>query len=149
MMRRPPIATRTYTRFPYPTRFRSLTILHGDDHRALGARLADRATLDVAREDDMRRLAHDLVLMDMAERPVVVLLGFEIIQAAGRVIGVALPACQRGVQHPDIEVMLRSGGIRSEEHTSELQSLMRISYAVFCFKKNMTQLSIVLYTIIV
>src|SRR3546814_4541660 len=32
-------------------------------------------------------------------------------------------------------------GIRSEEHTSELQSLMRISYAVFCLKKkkNMTE----------
>src|SRR3546814_7768222 len=29
-------------------------------------------------------------------------------------------------------------GIRSEEHTSELQSLMRISYAVFCLKKNKT-----------
>src|SRR3546814_7822587 len=28
---------------------------------------------------------------------------------------------------------------RSEEHTSELQSLMRISYAVFCLKKKMTQ----------
>src|SRR3546814_4973255 len=28
---------------------------------------------------------------------------------------------------------------RSEEHTSELQSLMRISYAVFCLKKNITQ----------
>src|SRR3546814_5345181 len=28
---------------------------------------------------------------------------------------------------------------RSEEHTSELQSLMRISYAVFCLKKNTTQ----------
>src|SRR3546814_965982 len=28
------------------------------------------------------------------------------------------------------------GKIRSEEHTSELQSLMRISYAVFCLKKN-------------
>src|SRR3546814_9115798 len=27
-------------------------------------------------------------------------------------------------------------GIRSEEHTSELQSLMRISYAVFCLQKN-------------
>src|SRR3546814_2837540 len=27
-------------------------------------------------------------------------------------------------------------GSRSEEHTSELQSLMRISYAVFCLKKN-------------
>src|SRR3546814_3846587 len=29
-----------------------------------------------------------------------------------------------------------SGGVRSEEHTSELQSLMRISYAVFCLKKK-------------
>src|SRR3546814_9042731 len=31
--------------------------------------------------------------------------------------------------------------IRSEEHTSELQSLMRISYAVFCLKKKNTQIS--------
>src|SRR3546814_8877766 len=30
-------------------------------------------------------------------------------------------------------------GVRSEEHTSELQSLMRISYAVFCLKKKKTQ----------
>src|SRR3546814_9545343 len=30
-------------------------------------------------------------------------------------------------------------GIRSEEHTSELQSLMRISYAVFCLKKKKKQ----------
>src|SRR3546814_10778980 len=30
----------------------------------------------------------------------------------------------------------RIGGVRSEEHTSELQSLMRISYAVFCLKKK-------------
>src|SRR3546814_3996721 len=30
------------------------------------------------------------------------------------------------------------GGSRSEEHTSELQSLMRISYAVFCLKKKKT-----------
>src|SRR3546814_1677875 len=29
-------------------------------------------------------------------------------------------------------------GVRSEEHTSELQSLMRISYAVFCLKKKTT-----------
>src|SRR3546814_7330870 len=29
-----------------------------------------------------------------------------------------------------------AGNSRSEEHTSELQSLMRISYAVFCLKKN-------------
>src|SRR3546814_1361371 len=31
---------------------------------------------------------------------------------------------------------------RSEEHTSELQSLMRISYAVFCLKKKQTQYNI-------
>src|SRR3546814_5179601 len=34
---------------------------------------------------------------------------------------------------------LESLNLRSEEHTSELQSLMRISYAVFCLKKKKTQ----------
>src|SRR3546814_8359412 len=34
--------------------------------------------------------------------------------------------------------LLPGGGARSEEHTSELQSLMRISYAVFCLKKKKT-----------
>src|SRR3546814_8233966 len=34
--------------------------------------------------------------------------------------------------------LLFEGGLRSEEHTSELQSLMRISYAVFCLKKKKT-----------
>src|SRR3546814_7682681 len=33
-------------------------------------------------------------------------------------------------------VQATSGGARSEEHTSELQSLMRISYAVFCLQKK-------------
>src|SRR3546814_6745762 len=33
-------------------------------------------------------------------------------------------------------VFIPLAGIRSEEHTSELQSLMRISYAVFCLKKK-------------
>src|SRR3546814_2382426 len=63
---------------------------------------------------------------------------------------------ERGIEQPPI-VSLASGGrrpqgmiecmlthepvrlprrMRSEEHTSELQSLMRISYAVFCLKKN-------------
>src|SRR3546814_8453774 len=32
--------------------------------------------------------------------------------------------------------LARTGVVRSEEHTSELQSLMRISYAVFCLKKK-------------
>src|SRR3546814_8658612 len=38
------------------------------------------------------------------------------------------------VRQPDIDQR-----IRSEEHTSELQSLMRISYAVFCLKKKNTK----------
>src|SRR3546814_6735454 len=38
------------------------------------------------------------------------------------------------------EVIVAGGGrFRSEEHTSELQSLMRISYAVFCLKKKKKQ----------
>src|SRR3546814_10611675 len=34
-------------------------------------------------------------------------------------------------------------GVRSEEHTSELQSLMRISYAVFCLKKKTKILQVI------
>src|SRR3546814_1375254 len=34
----------------------------------------------------------------------------------------------------------RNGTLRSEEHTSELQSLMRISYAVFCLKKKKSKI---------
>src|SRR3546814_5300721 len=40
----------------------------------------------------------------------------------------------------DREIFFQRQG-RSEEHTSELQSLMRISYAVFCFKKKNTELN--------
>src|SRR3546814_6300222 len=36
----------------------------------------------------------------------------------------------------EVDVGRKVGNIRSEEHTSELQSLMRISYAVFCLKKK-------------
>src|SRR3546814_6893401 len=39
---------------------------------------------------------------------------------------------------PDFGVIARTAADRSEEHTSELQSLMRISYAVFCLKKKKT-----------
>src|SRR3546814_1696784 len=40
---------------------------------------------------------------------------------------------------PEPGQALRRGPRRSEEHTSELQSLMRISYAVFCLKKKKNQ----------
>src|SRR3546814_10256862 len=39
----------------------------------------------------------------------------------------------------DGQLLGRIAAIRSEEHTSELQSLMRISYAVFCLKKKKTK----------
>src|SRR3546814_5011653 len=42
---------------------------------------------------------------------------------------------QRVQPEPLLEALLK---LRSEEHTSELQSLMRISYAVFCLKKKRT-----------
>src|SRR3546814_7146637 len=43
-------------------------------------------------------------------------------------------AVQRGDEH-----VAARDRLRSEEHTSELQSLMRISYAVFCLKKKKTK----------
>src|SRR3546814_6226182 len=70
-------------------------------------------------------------------------------QHAGQSFGAAIPAAitpefvreeiARGraiipanINHPEVEPM----ALRSEEHTSELQSLMRLSYAVFCLKKQ-------------
>src|SRR3546814_5780785 len=47
-----------------------------------------------------------------------------------------LPAA--GLVSTMIAALARTPLIRSEEHTSELQSLMRISYAVFCLKKKKT-----------
>src|SRR3546814_7791425 len=53
-------------------------------------------------------------------------------------IGTANPP---GHREAAVGQMLEKGqfGERSEEHTSELQSLMRISYAVFCLKKKKTK----------
>src|SRR3546814_10487027 len=56
-------------------------------------------------------------------------------------------------QRPDgaVAALFREHRIRSEEHTSELQSLMRISYAVFCLKKKRTtdtQINHIAYTTI-
>src|SRR3546814_3515808 len=55
----------------------------------------------------------------------------------------------RGLTAGDVVAALRAQNVqvasgvlnRSEEHTSELQSLMRISYAVFCLKKKKSQLT--------
>src|SRR3546814_4953048 len=62
-----------------------------------------------------------------------------------RDLGPPLPGCggEGGPVHSEREQHRNGGGAdrqlglqRSEEHTSELQSLMRISYAVFCLKKK-------------
>src|SRR3546814_2974207 len=52
---------------------------------------------------------------------------FPILRSASRSLSPAYPPSAK---------TCRSHGKRSEEHTSELQSLMRISYAVFCLKKK-------------
>src|SRR3546814_5053113 len=70
-------------------------------------------------------------------------------RSADRVAGPAAPARDRNqnlegrVAVPRPPAMARP---RSEEHTSELQSLMRISYAVFCLKKKNTKLTTSLLT---
>src|SRR3546814_3131270 len=57
--------------------------------------------------------------------------GGEVI-AAGRARVMRVEDCDPGFRLIDV---------RSEEHTSELQSLMRISYAVFCLKKKKQELN--------
>src|SRR3546814_2556060 len=59
----------------------------------------------------------------------------EVLQAAGRAI-----QARAGREDVQTRIVVKHLG-RSEEHTSELQSLMRISYAVFCLKTNTRQKS--------
>src|SRR3546814_7122035 len=54
--------------------------------------------------------------------------------------GVVLADRMAAIDHDlDVQAVALEQQIRSEEHTSELQSLMRISYAVFCLKKKNTK----------
>src|SRR3546814_2294444 len=58
-------------------------------------------------------------------------------QLAHQQIGIFLPALLLGDVDADADQDRIVGAhVRSEEHTSELQSLMRISYAVFCLKNK-------------
>src|SRR3546814_2972951 len=121
MIRRPPRSTRTDTLFPYTTLFRSASSIA----RAAGgarARLLGALNLSGRRHDFLSsERIFALQVIDL-----------EAIDPKGdRDEQVAEPQPGRPArrQHP---------GGRSEEHTSELQSLMRISYAVFCLKKKNT-----------
>src|SRR3546814_5500181 len=115
MIRRPPRSTRTVTLFPYPTLFRSE---EGPPEYVWSA-LDD---LQVARIDHGIRAIEDPDLMVELARRKVPLTVCPLSNLRLCVVGDM-------TAHP-----LK----RSEEHTSELQSLMRISYAVFCLKKKNT-----------
>src|SRR3546814_7685165 len=114
MVRRPPRSTRTDTLFPYPTLFRSLAALPAI---ALFAQLPERIG------DTGQRGNHDQHTGAFGT-------------AAGNQFTDVLPVRQRGDAGA---AELHHDPGRSEEHTSELQSLMRISYAVFCLKKKKTK----------
>src|SRR3546814_3656299 len=109
MIRRPPRSTRTDTLFPYTTLFRSQV------------ETVDSYALEVSENALNKMRAYD---------------------APGSVYHSLAKALREAIRvDPDPEYfkrihMLRIKFERSEEHTSELQSLMRISYAVFCLKKK-------------
>src|SRR3546814_9309130 len=117
MIRRPPRSTRTDTLFPYTTLFRSgfgverrSGFVEQQQRRAAQQRARDRDALSLPARKPGTAFAHE---------------GIETLrQLAQKFLGIG-GACGR----PE----------RSEEHTSELQSLMRNSYAVFCLKKKRTQ----------
>src|SRR3546814_1658817 len=99
---------------------------------------------EAQRPDDVRGRAQQHLALDqrLAHQPELVVL--EITQAAVDKLGarrgggageVALFAKQHG-EAAARRIPGDAGTVRPEEHTSELQSLMRISYAVFCLKKK-------------
>src|SRR3546814_20360988 len=123
MLRRPPRFTRTDTPFPYTTLFRSLN----EPLTSIG--LAPRATLpamgNCSGPRGTGRPACESQWLDGRAQwsvlgdPACWCSPGGFVQGTPRAAGTAF--CARQVP-------------RSEEHTSELQSLMRISYAVFCLK---------------
>src|SRR3546814_2437673 len=110
MNRRPPISTRTDTLFPYTTLFRSPV------NRRRRARMRE----NIGQGDAENNLRDPTVREHEAER--------------GQRVSNPKPGDKAEIGGDARAV----GEDRSEEHTSELQSLMRNSYAVFCLKKTIT-----------
>src|SRR3546814_8203972 len=123
MIRRPPRSTRTDTLFPYTTLFRSA--------RPQRERVAQLPLLNQRRTAPMktcRKIAAGLLLLTAALPAV-----------ASAHPPIAAEAAAANFEQDRADILAMAGNYRvsrSEEHTSELQSLMRISYAVFCLKKK-------------
>src|SRR3546814_6055916 len=120
MVRRPPRSTRTDTLFPYTTLFRSAGSTGAGGGAGVGggvAWVAQAASASGTRTTDSRN----------ARR----IIGARLSRT---VIGLPRVAAPRALVFST--GMTKSTARRSEEHTSELQSLMRTSYAVFCLKKK-------------
>src|SRR3546814_2309327 len=116
MIRRPPRSTRTDTLFPYTTLFRS-TVRKADptfEAAIASFRIAAVLVLDLG-----------LLLAAKSERAVL-----------DQHLHILLIQAGKFGRYTDF--LVRLAELRSEEHTSELQSLMRLSYAVFCLKKKKT-----------
>src|SRR3546814_6666249 len=127
MIRRPPRSTRTDTLFPDTTRFRSVD--HFD-----AVFLEMRRGTDTGEHQDLGRADRscgedDLAPRDGAPRPLAGAVG-----DADGALALEDHPFDVGVGDDGEVGTLARRAQRSEEHTSELQSLMRISYAVFCLK---------------
>src|SRR3546814_7486407 len=126
MILRPPVSTRTDILFPVPKLFRSGAD-GGED-----LRMRQRRPLRVSRPRLQLQAEGGALLQ--ADRSVgkgadAQLRPLQVGHHRNRPAGLGLQAAH------DVEAFLMVG-VRSEEHTSELQSLMRISYAVLCLKKK-------------
>src|SRR3546814_8358869 len=132
MIRPPPRSTRTDTLFPYTTLFRSIERIGGSRgtlYIYVGSKLELFETIVREEADRFSKTLDDAFAMgadDMAlEEATQKLLDLAQSEDA---IGLLRMVIAERQKYPQIG--------RSEEHTSELQSLMRISYAVFCLKKK-------------
>src|SRR3546814_1352428 len=122
MIRRPPRSTRTDTRFPYTTLFRSDQALP----RACRHRVVDRV-------EGEERVARKIELGDQPGREGRAEEGQVDVGRPPRV-RMVLPGIGARLDRlePVPSFGVGDGPARSEEHTSELQSLMSMSYAVLC-----------------
>src|SRR3546814_962512 len=71
------------------------------------------------------------------------LLGFPVLRLRGDYLAIVTLGFGEIIRLMLTNLYHLTGGPRSEEHTSELQSLMRISYAVFCLKKKKNLLEMI------